>query len=108
MSFSQAWNDTYGAFNQGIDDNDVPEKWNPDAITLFGYTNRGVSGLVLSLKYSIGYLSVSDAKDMEIDYAFVQNENGNFVGANVSTLKLFIYSVLLIYIYGCLRCLCHT
>ena len=92
LSFSQAWSDTYGAFNQGVDENDVPHNWNPDAITLFGYTNRGVSGLVLSLKYSIGYLSVSDAKDMEIDYAFLENQKGNFVGANVSSVKLFIYS----------------
>ncbi len=73
----------YGTFSQGLDDNDLPYHWNQDVIGYYGYTNRGVSGLILSIKYSIGYLSAADADEMGITYAYLENKNGSIVPAGV-------------------------
>ena len=86
---SGEWNKTYGAFSRGVDENDVPYHWNSDAIHLFGYSNKGVSALILSIKYSIGYISVSDAREMDVDYASLENANGALVRAEVN---FFLFS----------------
>ena len=57
-------------------------KWNPEAITYFGKQNHGIAGLIGSFPYSIGYMSVADAKTYNIPYAHVINMQGNLVDAD--------------------------
>ncbi|PVD35118.1 hypothetical protein C0Q70_06399 [Pomacea canaliculata] len=59
----------FGTFSEGLRDDDSPYVWDPQVVTLFGETNRGVSGLILSTKYSIGYLGHSDAVTGKLPYA---------------------------------------
>ena len=66
-AFSPAWAMTYGAFSQGLNsETGEPERWNPDVVSYYGKTNQGVSGLILSIKYALGYLAVADAKEFNI------------------------------------------
>lgn len=89
---SPEWSSRFGHFSLGLnEETDLPHVWDPDVITMFGHTNRGVSGLILSLKYSIGYLSVADANDMSIDYASLLNSYGAFVKANVRKILMFFF-----------------
>ena len=44
-------------------------------------------GLVLSIKYSIGYLSIADAVEAGAEYAMIRNQFGSVVSANSATVQ---------------------
>ncbi|XP_067652446.1 atrial natriuretic peptide receptor 1-like [Haliotis asinina] len=86
-SVSQQWADSYGVFSKGVDDNDVSYTWNASVVTQFGQTNRGVSGIILSYKFSIGYLVLSDAVTSKVSFARLQNQAGNMVEASTMSVQ---------------------
>lgn len=86
-SIDENWNRTYGTFSAGIDENDQPYYWNPDAISYYGKTNRGISGLLLSLRYTIAYLSVADAVEAHLTYARIINREGELVGPDSDSIQ---------------------
>ncbi|XP_050398521.1 speract receptor [Patella vulgata] len=87
-AFSEAWNNTYGTFAEGIDTaTDLPEKWKADAIFMYGNKNGGMSGLISSIKYSVGYLSVAEADAQKIKYAVVENRRGKYVSPTSSAVQ---------------------
>lgn len=49
-AFSDDWRDTMGVFADGLNDDEKPIRWNDSVVTLWGRTNRGVSGIVLSYR----------------------------------------------------------
>ncbi|XP_062591697.1 atrial natriuretic peptide receptor 2-like [Saccostrea cucullata] len=75
----QNWNSTYGTFSRGINDSGSPYHWNPNAITYYGVQTRGVSGLLLSFRNSLGYLSVADVQDGIVETALLQNGVGEYM-----------------------------
>ena len=81
------WDAAYGVFSHGLDENGVPTKWKESAIHFFGYGNRGMSGLILSLPYSIGYSTVADVFFSKLKYARVRNNAGYFVTASTETVQ---------------------
>ncbi|XP_069113401.1 retinal guanylyl cyclase 2-like [Argopecten irradians] len=86
--FSSEWQQQYGVFSKGYDsENHVPYHWGMDVITFFGQQNRGVSGLILSFPNSIGYLSVADAYEANIEAAAIVNKAGQAISANSSTVQ---------------------
>ena len=84
--FSDQWKMTYGSFSTGKDG----MKWNPEAITYFGKQNHGVAGVIGSFAYSIGYVSVADAKTYNLPYAKIINLKGNLVDADVAAIQVCI------------------
>ncbi|KAK3104494.1 hypothetical protein FSP39_003380, partial [Pinctada imbricata] len=87
-AFSSEWHDAYGQFSRGLDsDTDKPYNWNESVISYYGNQNRGVSGLILSFKYSIGYLSVADAKEAKIENALLENDAGYYVEATSGAVQ---------------------
>ena len=85
--YSTTWNNEYGTFAEGLDNNDVPIKWNASVIQYYGFSNRGMSGLILSIRNSIGYTTVGDLYRSKLQYALVQNTAGNFVSPHIETVK---------------------
>ncbi|XP_076449130.1 uncharacterized protein LOC143285617 [Babylonia areolata] len=81
------WRNSYGTFSLGLRANDTPHVWNPNVVTLYGETNRGVSGMVMSTKYSIGYLVLSDAVTAKLPFATLLNSAGNLVDATVESVQ---------------------
>ena len=77
----------YGAFTDGLDENDISSHWEPGVVTYFAFRNRGMSGLLVTFKHSIGYLSISDAKTAGIKYARIVNRFGNVVEADVASVQ---------------------
>lgn len=77
----------YGTFTNGLNENDTSEHWEPGVITYFAYRNRGMSGLLVTFKYSIGYLSISDAENADIMYAGVINSFGSVVAGDVKSVQ---------------------
>jgi len=49
--------------------------------------NDGVSEVISSIPYSIGYIELTYALQNEIEYATVRNKEGRFVQANTTTIK---------------------
>ena len=85
-SFSRAWNDTYGTFADGLNDKEEPVRWNSSVVKFYARTNRGMTGLVYSYRYSIGYMSVAEAISMGWTYALIENNAGNIVDVNVKEI----------------------
>ncbi|XP_070194179.1 atrial natriuretic peptide receptor 1-like [Littorina saxatilis] len=81
------WKNKYGTFSQGLDPDDVPHVWDGDVVTLYGETNRGVSGMILSTKFSIGYLVHSDAVTAKLPFAMLLNAAGNLVEARAESVQ---------------------
>ncbi|CAD5115236.1 DgyrCDS4228 [Dimorphilus gyrociliatus] len=79
-SFSSQWNSTYGVFARS-------SHWSEDVVYLKGQGNRGVSGLILSLPYTISYLSISDAKEANLKYAELRNKDGEWVDARYQNVQ---------------------
>ena len=77
----------YGTFTDGLNENDTSEHWQPGVITYFAYRNRGMSGLLVTFKYSIGYLSISDAENADINYARFINKFGHVVAGDVTSVQ---------------------
>ena len=85
--FSSRWNETYGSFSEGLDENDNPIKWNNSVIKLYGRTTRGVSGALLSYRFSVGYLSIAEANVAHITFARLVNKAGKTVGVDVDGIQ---------------------
>ena len=82
-SFSQAWKNQYGNFVEGMNETtEIPYKWNDTAIKYFGKQSSGLAGIVASFKYSIGYMSVSESKGLQLDLANIRNKAGFFISSN--------------------------
>ena len=77
----------YGTFTAGLNENDTSLHWEPGVITYFAYRNRGMSGLLVTFKYSIGYLSISDAEQAGIKYASMVNHFGHVVAGDVTSVQ---------------------
>ena len=86
-SYSSEWRNTYGTFSQGLDSDRKPIFWNGTFIKFFGNTNNGMTGMVVSLYNSIGYMSVADALKSEIPYAYIKKSPGNVVKADVESVQ---------------------
>ncbi|XP_012946989.1 uncharacterized protein LOC101848644 [Aplysia californica] len=84
---SEEWHNKFGVFNKGIDKNYEPFHWHPSVISMYGNTNRGVSGLVLSVRYSVAYMSLSDSVAASLNYAVLRNIAGNFVEPSVESVQ---------------------
>ena len=82
-SFSSEWNETYGTFADGLDEDEKPVKWNASVVQYYGRTNRGMTGLVFSYRFAIGYMAVAEAKSVGWTYAHMVNRAGNVVDVNV-------------------------
>ena len=79
--FSAEWNQTYGTFAEGLDEFDNPINWDPHVVQLFGRTTRGMTGMIFSAKFSIGYMSVAETVSQNFVYALI-NKAGNAVNVN--------------------------
>ncbi|KAK7492270.1 hypothetical protein BaRGS_00016567 [Batillaria attramentaria] len=86
-AYDENWRNTYGTFSYGLREDDTPYFWDRNVVTLYGQTNRGVSGLVLSTKFSIGYLVQSDAVTAKLPYARLRNSAGSLVEANAASVQ---------------------
>lgn len=86
-SFNSNWNKTYGTFSIGVDSNRTPVRWRPAVVKLFGMRNRGMSGLVLSVPYTVGYLSLADAIESQMQYAHILNRAGHYVTPTIESLS---------------------
>ena len=87
-AFSPAWHATYGIFSQGIDDvTYVPLHWNASVVHFYGRLTRGMAGLIASIPYSIGYLSVGDASSYGLTSAKIYNRQGHLITANTSSVQ---------------------
>ena len=62
--------------SDGLDENYNPIRWDAYAISYYGNTNAGISGLLLSFPYSIGYLSIADAETSKVPFADIINKDG--------------------------------
>lgn len=85
-AFSQSWKDQYGFFLKGINETtDIPYNWNDTVIDYYGKQSSGLAGIVASFKYSIGYISVSESKGLQLDLANIKNKAGYFIRSNNET-----------------------
>lgn len=92
-SYSEEWRNTYGSFTVGRDSQSrKPIKWNKDTVKFFGETNLGMTGLITSMDYSIGYVAVAHAASSNICYAKIENSAGNLINATPQTLQNAILS----------------
>ncbi len=92
-AISPQWNDTYGTFAEGKDELQKPAYWNASVVSLYGRYNRGVSTVVFSNHYSIGYMSVDDAVALGWPYVKLFNKAGNRVDVRpLETAKVMLAS----------------
>ena len=77
--FNEDWNVTYGTFAEGLNQHDNPVKWDPEVVSLYGRTTHGMSGIVFSYRYSVGYITVAEALAANWTYAKLVNIAGNVV-----------------------------
>ena len=76
--FDANWNRTYGVFSKKTTTNGT-SSWNPNSVRMFGISNHGVSGLVLSYQNSIGYVSMSEAVVTQLKYAALKINEQNIM-----------------------------
>ena len=67
----------YGTFSDGLGADERPYLWEGSVVTLYAETNRGMSGVVLSTKFSVGYLVHSDAAAARLRFATLLNTAGS-------------------------------
>lgn len=79
-SFSPKWRSVYGIFSR-------VGGWLQNLIYLKGEGNRGVSGLVLSLPYTVSYLSIADTVSAKLNYVRLENKDGFFVDARYENVQ---------------------
>ncbi|XP_064598848.1 atrial natriuretic peptide receptor 2-like [Liolophura sinensis] len=84
---SRSWKENYGSFSSGLDKNDIPVRWNASVVTSFARTNRGMAGMLLSQKFSVGYMSIASATDAKLPFAALVNSAGNAVVASIETVQ---------------------
>ncbi|KAK3610400.1 hypothetical protein CHS0354_008688 [Potamilus streckersoni] len=81
-----SWYDTLGIFSEG-QSSDYSFRWNLSVVKVFGYTNHGMTGMILSVTNSIGYVSIADAKEANLMWADIVNPAGNLVSASVQNVQ---------------------
>ncbi|GFN92260.1 phosphate-binding protein psts [Plakobranchus ocellatus] len=87
-AFDQNWNETYGIFSKGMNsDTYEPYRWRPGSITHFGPKNEDVSSLILSIPYTLGYMSAGDLQQ-GMSVAALSNRLGQFVTVTTESLQL--------------------
>ncbi|XP_045192056.2 guanylate cyclase 32E-like [Mercenaria mercenaria] len=92
-SYSREWRTTYGTFSEGRNKNTrTSVKWNNNTVKFFGQGNHGMSGLIMSIDYSVGYVSIANAKSSGLQYARLVNDAGSLVNATVETVQNAIIS----------------
>ncbi|KAL4218357.1 hypothetical protein ACF0H5_023094 [Mactra antiquata] len=85
---SKEWRDTYGTFSEGYNsENRQPYHWNSSVVKFFGRTNEGMSGLIMSIDYSMAYISASDAYTAKLNIASLKNAAGNVVNVSTETVQ---------------------
>lgn len=57
-SFSAEWANAFGTFSSGLNSDRRPAKWNEDVISFYGFTNKGISGILLSIDYTVAYIYI--------------------------------------------------
>ena len=75
------WNATYGRFSDS-------SRWNSSVITYYAQKTRGMSGVILSFRNSIGYLVVSDAIASEVSQARLVNSFGVIASPTSDSVQL--------------------
>ena len=55
---------------------------------MYGKGNNGMSGLVLSLRFSIGYMVASVASQAELRYARIQNRQGQYTLPTIPAVQV--------------------
>ena len=92
-SFSSEWKHKYGVFSEGRDKNTrMSSKWDNDTVKYFGQTNHGITELVISIDYSVAYVSAAHAQTSNVKFAALVNRGGNLVNATVETVRNAILS----------------
>ena len=81
FSTVDGWREEYGIFTKG-------SNWNRDFVTYLARKNRGMSGVLLSFEYSIGYLVVADALEAGLQYAKMANSYGVVVSPTRASVQL--------------------
>ncbi|CAL1541964.1 unnamed protein product, partial [Lymnaea stagnalis] len=86
-AFDGRWKATKGTFSVGVDNITYqPIKWDANVVRYFGPTNRDVAGLIRSIRYTVGFLSVGEAQVELVDYAALGNMNNRFILPTASSL----------------------
>ena len=88
--YSADWRSVYGRFSESFDDDENVIHWNASVVDLIGRTNRAVSGIILSYRYSIGYLSVAEATVAHLPYANILTENGTYLPLTTEGLTVAV------------------
>lgn len=92
-AYSQEWKEKYGTFSSGLDrETQSAFHWDNNVVRYFGNTNRGISGLILSIDYSLAYIAIADARSSGLNFAQMKNSAGNLVDASVLTVQNAISS----------------
>ena len=79
-AISPEWNASYGTFYEGLNEffgGSRPIHWNESVIKYYGRTNRGMTGIVFSYRFSIGYVAMGEAISVNWTYARIVNKAGN-------------------------------
>ena len=84
-SFDAGWASQYGVFKKRFENNQ--SNWNESVIHLAGVGTRGMSGLLLSIPYTIGYISTSEAANSKIQYASLYNQAGKITSASPDAIQ---------------------
>lgn len=90
-SVSEEWSNYIGVFSEGLDENKKPMFWNSSIIHLYGQTTRGMTGIVLSIEYSIGYTVLADAETSSLKTASIVNRAKKTITANTTTIQNAMY-----------------
>lgn len=90
-AFDPAWAKFPGTFAEGLPPHGVNHsRWNMSVVKTYGHTSRGVVGILFSLRYSLGYVSIAEVNRANVTYALLVNQAGNAVGINSSVTKAVI------------------
>ena len=67
------------------------EPYTPTQHSFYGRTTRGITGLLLSIHYSVSYLSMAQAINAKLTYANIKNKAGFIVEPNTKTVIIILY-----------------
>ncbi|XP_041360485.1 atrial natriuretic peptide receptor 2-like [Gigantopelta aegis] len=87
LSADPTWQNRFGIFNKGLDPNDRPYVWDGGVVKVYGQSTRGMAGMIVSIKYSVGYLVMSDAAISGLHYAYLQNRAGRVVTPSTASVQ---------------------
>ncbi|KAL5022585.1 hypothetical protein ScPMuIL_001740 [Solemya velum] len=84
---SEEWSKYPGIFSAGLNSDRISSLWNSSAVKFYGHMNVGIIGLIHSLRYSIGYTVLADAKRAELQVASILNRASIRLVANTVTIQ---------------------